>query len=293
MVCYFFTRPAVVLLAQTGWPQGERRRQLAARSERRHDEQRRARAPKPSRRTRGGRRARRRSGASASTRRRRSTSSGPAQVGLSCCPRSSIIATLISLSTQGLNLGIDFEGGISWDVPAARTSRRRCRTRCSTTTGSAPTRRASRSADHRGNRLHQGPDRRPAGSGRHGDAGKLRRGGRRQPRRCQRRLVSSSWGSEITSKAIRALGVLPRPVACSSRSASSGEWRSPRSLAMLHDVIVSVGDLLDLPVRGDARRPSSPSSRSSATRSTTRSSCSTGYGERGPFVAAGAVVRPT
>ena len=30
-----------------------------------------------------------------------------------------IAATGISLLTQGLNLGIDFEGGISWDVPAA------------------------------------------------------------------------------------------------------------------------------------------------------------------------------
>lgn len=29
-----------------------------------------------------------------------------------------IVATVISLFVQGLNLGIDFEGGISWDVPA-------------------------------------------------------------------------------------------------------------------------------------------------------------------------------
>jgi len=29
-----------------------------------------------------------------------------------------ILATVVSLLVQGLNLGIDFEGGISWDVPA-------------------------------------------------------------------------------------------------------------------------------------------------------------------------------
>jgi preprotein translocase subunit SecF len=29
-----------------------------------------------------------------------------------------ILAGLTSLATQGLNLGIDFEGGTSWEVPA-------------------------------------------------------------------------------------------------------------------------------------------------------------------------------
>ena len=30
-----------------------------------------------------------------------------------------LVLTVFSLSTQGLNLGIDFEGGIVWDVPAS------------------------------------------------------------------------------------------------------------------------------------------------------------------------------
>ena len=30
-----------------------------------------------------------------------------------------LVVTIISLTVQGLNLGIDFEGGTSWDVPAS------------------------------------------------------------------------------------------------------------------------------------------------------------------------------
>ena len=40
-----------------------------------------------------------------------------------------------SLSTRGLNLGIDFEGGVACDVPAGELSRRRRRAPCSTTHG--------------------------------------------------------------------------------------------------------------------------------------------------------------
>ena len=29
-----------------------------------------------------------------------------------------IVISVVSLSTRGLNLGIDFEGGVAWDVPA-------------------------------------------------------------------------------------------------------------------------------------------------------------------------------
>ncbi|MGA1437170.1 MAG: hypothetical protein ACO35F_06795, partial [Ilumatobacteraceae bacterium] len=29
-----------------------------------------------------------------------------------------LVVTVVSLFAQGLNLGIDFEGGTSWDVPA-------------------------------------------------------------------------------------------------------------------------------------------------------------------------------
>ena len=33
-----------------------------------------------------------------------------------------IVISIISLSTRGLNLGIDFEGGVAWDVPAGQVS---------------------------------------------------------------------------------------------------------------------------------------------------------------------------
>ena len=33
-----------------------------------------------------------------------------------------VIASIVSLTTRGLNLGIDFEGGVSWEVRAPRVS---------------------------------------------------------------------------------------------------------------------------------------------------------------------------
>ena len=32
-----------------------------------------------------------------------------------------VIVTVVSLFTQGLNLGLDFEGGDAWDIPASET----------------------------------------------------------------------------------------------------------------------------------------------------------------------------
>ncbi len=48
-----------------------------------------------------------------------------------------ILVSLLSLFTRGLNLGIDFEGGVAWEVPAnTSVDRRPCSSR-STTTASA------------------------------------------------------------------------------------------------------------------------------------------------------------
>ena len=52
----------------------------------------------------------------------------------------------VSLWQRGLELGIDFEGGVAWDVPADQLTRRRRPRRPRATTGSRPTRPRSRSA---------------------------------------------------------------------------------------------------------------------------------------------------
>ena len=105
--------------------------------------------------------------------------------------------------TRGLNLGIDFEGGVAWDVPGRRALRRRRPRRSSTTTASRATRPRSRSAT-------------PTA------ATSSRSRSTTSPRTCGSQLqeafaeaagvdaadvsvasVSSTWGEEITEKAIR------------------------------------------------------------------------------------------
>ena len=151
-----------------------------------------------------------------------------------------LLATLISLFTQGLNLGIDFEGGVSWDVPAAEF-----------TVGDAEDVLAEAGFSSEGARLQ----RRSSDSG---DFIKVQVGDQPEEVGAQLReafadaanvplddvnvnLVSSSWGSEITQKALRALVIFLAVVAVfiSIRF----EWRMAVGaiVAMVHDVLISVG----------------------------------------------------
>ena len=66
--------------------------------------------------------------------------------------------------------------------------------------------------------------------------------------------VGPSWGKEITHGRARPGGVPVAILLLPVASGSSGRWRSAPSLAMVHDVIISVGRVLGLPVRGHARR---------------------------------------
>jgi preprotein translocase subunit SecF len=151
-----------------------------------------------------------------------------------------IVATIISLFVQGLNLGIDFEGGVSWDVPAATF-----------TVSDAEDVLAENGISTEGARLQER-------TSEQGDIIKVQVGD--QPEEVGSRLrtafaeaagvevndvnvnlVSSSWGSEITDKAARALVIFLIVVAIfiSLRF----EWRMALAaiIAMLHDVLISVG----------------------------------------------------
>lgn len=151
-----------------------------------------------------------------------------------------LVATVISLFTQGLNLGIDFQGGVSWDVPAAEF-----------TVGDAEDVLADAGFSSEGARLQ----RRSSDSG---DFIKVQVGDQPEEVGVQLReafaeaanvpvddvnvnLVSSSWGSEITQKALRALIIFLAVVAVfiSIRF----EWRMAVGaiVAMVHDVLISVG----------------------------------------------------
>ena len=152
-----------------------------------------------------------------------------------------IVATVVSLLAQGLNLGIDFEGGVSWDVPASEGF----------TVDDADQVLSDNGLSSEGARLQ----RRSSDSG---DFIKVQVGDQPEEVGAQLRsafaeaagvavdevnvnLVSSSWGSEITGKAIRALIIFIIIVAIfiSIRF----EWRMAIAAiaAMVHDVLISVG----------------------------------------------------
>jgi len=151
-----------------------------------------------------------------------------------------IIATLISLGTQGLNLGIDFEGGISWDVPAqnftVNDAEQVLTDNGLSTQGARIQERQSQATDFIKVQIADQPE----SVGTEMKA-KFAEAAGVSPDEVNVNLVSSSWGSEITSKALRALVIFLALVAVfiSIRF----EWRMAIAaiLAMLHDVIVSVG----------------------------------------------------
>jgi preprotein translocase subunit SecF len=151
-----------------------------------------------------------------------------------------LVVTVVSLFVSGLNLGIDFEGGIVWDVPAA-----------SFTIDDAE-------QILRDNGLDPGEAQIQERGSDSGDLIKIQVAD--QPVEVREQLrsafaesgavttdeisvnaVSSTWGREITDKAIRALVIFLLVVAVfiSIRF----EWRVALAsiIAMLHDVAISVG----------------------------------------------------
>lgn len=151
-----------------------------------------------------------------------------------------IIVTVISLFAQGLNLGIDFKGGVSWDVPAAEFS-----------VGDAEAVLADNGLSTEGARIQE----RSSDSGEFikvqvGDqtaevgqelAGDFAAAANVSVEEITVNLVSSSWGAAITNKAIRALVIFL--IAVGIFISIRFEWRMAMAalIAVAHDVIISVG----------------------------------------------------
>ncbi|MGB0730200.1 MAG: protein translocase subunit SecF, partial [Ilumatobacteraceae bacterium] len=148
--------------------------------------------------------------------------------------------TIISLAVQGLNLGIDFEGGTSWDVPAS-----------SFTVADADEVLAQGDIGTEGSRIQLRDS--ESGSFVKVQVRSISDAEAREVRQLLAdaagtsvddinvNVVSASWGSDITNKAIRALVIFLIVVAIfiSFRF----EWRMAVAaiLAMVHDVVISVG----------------------------------------------------
>jgi len=151
-----------------------------------------------------------------------------------------LVVTIGSLGLRGLDLGIDFEGGVSWDVPATSFSvedaGRLLDEQGVSTEGARIQLRSSESGQFvkvqveaaEGERAEELRALFASAAGVTVDEVGVN-------------LVSSSWGSDVTAKAVRALLVFMVLVAIfiSIRF----EWRMAVAAiaAMVHDVVISVG----------------------------------------------------
>ncbi len=152
-----------------------------------------------------------------------------------------LLITLVSLFVSGLNLGLDFEGGVAWEVPAANVSIDDAR---------------SLLADHGINGDDAKIQQRTQSDGSKnlfvqvGDQPLAKQEEVRQAFAAKAQVdvsevssssVSSTWGRAITEKAVRALVIFLVLVALFI--AWRFEWRMALGAiaAMVHDVLISVG----------------------------------------------------
>ncbi|HVM39176.1 MAG TPA: protein translocase subunit SecF [Acidimicrobiia bacterium] len=147
-----------------------------------------------------------------------------------------ILAGMASLLTRGLNLGIDFEGGVAWETPAGSAS-------------VADARDAVADAgvlDARVQELGTGGDRSIRVQAEESDdpgavTDALAELTGADPSDISYQEVGPSWGEEITNKAIRALIVFL--VLITVYIAMRFEWKMAvaTTLALVHDILVTVG----------------------------------------------------
>jgi preprotein translocase subunit SecF len=152
-----------------------------------------------------------------------------------------VVITVLSLWLQGLNLGLDFEGGNAWDVPASDTfdiqeAEQVLEDQGIDTAGARIQRRTSESADVVTVQTEEvSTDKSAEITGALAEAAGVDRSA------VSVSFTSSTWGAEITEKAIRALIVFF--IAVSLFISLRFEWRMAVAAfaAMVHDVIAVVG----------------------------------------------------
>jgi len=152
-----------------------------------------------------------------------------------------VIVTLVSLLTSGLNLGIDFQGGVAWQVPASSTfgtdDARDVVEENGVEVANAKIQ-TLKSGDVESIRIQVGDQTTEVRSA---VQAALAEAAGVDVNDVSVSSVSSSWGRSITEKAVRALVVFL--VLVSLYIAWRFEWRMAVAAiaAMLHDVLISVG----------------------------------------------------
>ena len=184
-----------------------------------------------------------------------------------------MVITVLSLSTRGLNLGMDFEGGVAWEVPAQSITIDDVKTvlDANGVESSDAKIQVLNGSDGSRIRVQVGAESEAVTTA---VQNALAEKASVKADEVSVALVSSSWGRSITEKAVRALLVFFLLV--SMYISWRFEWKMAVSAiaAMAHDVLISVGvySVLGLSVTPATVIPFSPSW---ASRCTTPSWCST------------------
>jgi preprotein translocase subunit SecF len=151
-----------------------------------------------------------------------------------------IVISVVSLSVQGLNLGLDFTGGVAWDVPAGQLSVDDARAVLTDNGIDASAAKIQERSSDSGDIIKVQVDDQPAEVRTRLQEAFARAAGV-TPNDISVSSVSSQWGWSITKKAIWALGIFLGllTVFISIRF----EWRMAVAalLAMVHDVLIAVG----------------------------------------------------
>lgn len=151
-----------------------------------------------------------------------------------------IIATIVSLFAQGLNLGLDFNGGVQWEVPSANITDAQARDVLNANGVTAAEAKIVTVSASGVERLRIQTSEQPADV-RQKVSAALAKAAKVDIKDISSNSVTASWGKEITNKAVRALVVFIILVALFI--AWRFEWAMALSAiaAMLHDVLISVG----------------------------------------------------
>jgi preprotein translocase subunit SecF len=145
-----------------------------------------------------------------------------------------VIVSLISLFTQGLNLGIDFVGGVSWQVKAPGVSAQQARDKLGDIAGSGT------KIQTIGNSILVEAPKAPANKVNE-VRDRLAELGHTSSGNVDVSTVGPSWGKDISTKAEQALVVFL--IALLIYLSIRLEWKMAVAgiVAMIHDVIISVG----------------------------------------------------
>jgi preprotein translocase subunit SecF len=155
-----------------------------------------------------------------------------------------ILIGMVGLFARGLNLGIDFEGGVSWEVPAHGASVADVRDALVGTGIEDPNVQSLGTSSGTVIRVQAEEvgttDKEKAESKAEVDAALAKVTGAR-PAQISFNEVGPSWGSEVSSKALRALVVFL--VLVSLYIAFRFEWKMAAATlaALVHDILITVG----------------------------------------------------